>query len=601
MPNLNKGRLILAEVISRQSGNDWPTAQVLYTTDVIESASNLYFTNARTVNVITPLLTTSNVVEATNQYFTNTRVLLSLIGANVSLNNLTVSGDLEVQGNIVTINTGVLTVEDKNITLANGAVNAAAADGAGFTIQGANANLTYLASGDRFVFNKNLEATGNLTANGLIIRNINVSDTVLSGNVTAAGISGNTIVVDIITANVWNRLYTANVIETAGNLYFTQSRARASFTAGDNIQITPEGVISATTQAVVSNDSETITVTANTLVYVLQRNITDPKSILVINEGLVQIPTVDYTTAASTITFTSQLPVGSNVEIRYFGIDSAASYSSTFLATVNTFVGNGSNLTYPLTTTPGGDAYVAVIVDGVYQQVGSYSVIGSSILFSEAPANGANIDVRIYAGAVGASFNTRTYTGDGSNVSFPVTSGFTAQNILVFENGVAQVPGTDYTVDLSGNLVFTTAPASNILIQVRELGTGAANLVNQIAGRDIRTGNLEPLIDGAQTIGSANLKYGKVFLAASNSLVVGNTTVSISSGTITLTDSGSTSFIKQSTAGDFITIEANGRINATLSAGNNITVEANGRISSTASGGGTSTAKVMGYNLVFGG
>jgi hypothetical protein len=87
---------------------------------------------------------------------------------------------------------------------------------------------------------------GYLVANGLFIRNIEVSDDVLSGNVTAAGeITGNTLAVDTITANIWNNLYTANVIETAGNLYFTLERAREAYTAGEGITISSNGVIKA--------------------------------------------------------------------------------------------------------------------------------------------------------------------------------------------------------------------------------------------------------------------------------------------------------------------------------------------------------------------
>jgi len=81
---------------------------------------------------------------------------------NIVVDKLTVSGDLTVQGNTVTLNTATLTVEDKNILLANGTPNAAGADGAGITIAGANANITYRSTGDKFVINKPLDVTGNI-------------------------------------------------------------------------------------------------------------------------------------------------------------------------------------------------------------------------------------------------------------------------------------------------------------------------------------------------------------------------------------------------------------------------------------------------------
>jgi hypothetical protein len=68
----------------------------------------------------------------------NGSVTLSL-PANVTIsNNLTVTGDLIVNGNTTTLNTATLVVEDKNIVLANTASPTdVTADGAGFTVKGA--------------------------------------------------------------------------------------------------------------------------------------------------------------------------------------------------------------------------------------------------------------------------------------------------------------------------------------------------------------------------------------------------------------------------------------------------------------------------------
>ena len=79
--------------------------------------------------------------------------------------NVTVVGNLIVQGNTTTLNTETLVVEDLNITVANGAATAAAADGAGLTVSGANARLLYQAATDSWVFDKGVFASGNLVAN----------------------------------------------------------------------------------------------------------------------------------------------------------------------------------------------------------------------------------------------------------------------------------------------------------------------------------------------------------------------------------------------------------------------------------------------------
>jgi len=80
--------------------------------------------------------------------------------SNVTFNDVTVSGNLTVNGTTTTLNTATLDVEDLNITVAKGAANAAAANGAGLTVDGAGATLLYANTGDKFVFNKPVDATG---------------------------------------------------------------------------------------------------------------------------------------------------------------------------------------------------------------------------------------------------------------------------------------------------------------------------------------------------------------------------------------------------------------------------------------------------------
>ena len=116
-----------------------------------------------------------------------------------------IKGNLQVDGTNTTINSATLTVDDKNIVVASGAGNAAAADGAGLTIDGASATLTYTASNDRFAFNKELTVArvhGNVT-----------------GNVTGT-------VSDISNHSTTN-------LSEGTNLYFTNARADARIAASD--------------------------------------------------------------------------------------------------------------------------------------------------------------------------------------------------------------------------------------------------------------------------------------------------------------------------------------------------------------------------------
>jgi hypothetical protein len=71
---------------------------------------------------------------------------------------MTISGNLTVNGTTTTVNSTTVDIADKNITLAKGAVNAAAANGAGFTIEGpaTPAVMEYVSATDRFLFNKQI-------------------------------------------------------------------------------------------------------------------------------------------------------------------------------------------------------------------------------------------------------------------------------------------------------------------------------------------------------------------------------------------------------------------------------------------------------------
>ena len=90
-----------------------------------------------------------------------------------------IAGNLQVDGTQTTINSTSLTVDDLNLTLASGAADSAAANGAGITIDGASASLTYAHSGTKFVFNKPLDVTGNIgvtgTVDGVDIQTLNTT------------------------------------------------------------------------------------------------------------------------------------------------------------------------------------------------------------------------------------------------------------------------------------------------------------------------------------------------------------------------------------------------------------------------------------------
>ena len=77
-----------------------------------------------------------------------------------------IAGNLQVDGTTTTINSTTMEVDDLNITLASGAANAAAANGAGITVDGASATITYDGTNDEWDFNKDINVTGTITFDG---------------------------------------------------------------------------------------------------------------------------------------------------------------------------------------------------------------------------------------------------------------------------------------------------------------------------------------------------------------------------------------------------------------------------------------------------
>ena len=76
----------------------------------------------------------------------------STVGDNTG--TVVIAGNLQVDGTTTTINSTTLDVDDLNITIASGAADSTAANGAGITVDGASATLTYSSTGDKWVFNK---------------------------------------------------------------------------------------------------------------------------------------------------------------------------------------------------------------------------------------------------------------------------------------------------------------------------------------------------------------------------------------------------------------------------------------------------------------
>lgn len=201
--------------------------------------------------------------------------------SNVTFNSVVVNGDLTVNGTTTSINATTLDVADLNITVAKNATNAAAANGSGLTVAGANATFTYTSGTDRWNLNKDLTVDtvfANLSGNastaaslqtGRTINGVSFNGTqnvVVTTPGTGISIAGTAVSIDSTVATLTgsqtltNKTLTLPLIQATGASFAGSTSGnsvlRASAVAGTNIALVLP-VISGT--LVGSGDIETVT------------------------------------------------------------------------------------------------------------------------------------------------------------------------------------------------------------------------------------------------------------------------------------------------------------------------------------------------------
>jgi hypothetical protein len=285
MTIINKGIFDTADVFLRQTGNDWPTAQVLSTSDITEG-TNLYFTNARVNAAVSGNLalkanisdlTSANVSELTNLYYTNARVYSNVIALLPTLagSGIAIQANGQISANAAVVTFASISqflttsnvAEGSNLYYTNARVNSFIQ---GNLVLKANVtdlttanvaeltNLYYTNARVNSFIQGNLATKANVTdlttANIAELTNLYYTNTRVYSNVIALlpTLAGSGITIQAngqISAAVSGTvslagLTTSNLAEGT-NLYYTNTRAVSAFTEGSGIAISSGGVISA--------------------------------------------------------------------------------------------------------------------------------------------------------------------------------------------------------------------------------------------------------------------------------------------------------------------------------------------------------------------
>ena len=150
----------------------------------------------------------------------------------------------------------------------------------------------------------------------------------------------------------------------------------------------------------------------------------------------------------------------------------------------NIFTGDGSDTTFTLSTAPDDENNLMVFVDGVFQAHNAYSVSGTTLTFSAAPANGRVITVYHSTTTVGGSNNTiNTMTGDNSDTTLTLSvAPVHENNVQVYFDGVYQSK-SNYSIS-GTTLTFSTAPPTGVLVEAITNTNTSSTTANQLLDAD---------------------------------------------------------------------------------------------------------------------
>jgi hypothetical protein len=495
---------ITVDVTGNLTGNVTGTVSSIAnhnTDDLTEGSTNLYYTNARAdariaAASITDLSDADQTVRTTdNVTFGNitttgyiagpATLTIDPAGVGDNTGKVVIAGDLQIDGTTTTINSTVVSVDDLNLTLASGAANASAANGAGITIDGASATFTYVSASDRWTMNKDLA-------------------TDLVGNVTG-NVSGSAGTVTSLSNRSVGDLSDVDITTTAptNNQALVWDNANGKFIPGDSFSQSDFDT------AFTSKDTDDLSEGTTNLYYTNAR--ADAR---ISAASIDDLTDVDITTAAPT---NNQVLVWDNANSKFIPGDAAADFTdltgkiaasqipnsiitSAMLDPTNVFsqefTANGSTSAFTLSTDPGSKNAIQVFIDGVPQRASNYTVVGTTLTLGGTPVNGQVVEVRGYGigiavGTVAddsitgpklqdgtitadkissAAYASQTFTGDNSTTAFTLNNDpGTAQALLVMVENVIQEPIENYTTS-GTTLTFTGVPALNARIYVRYLG-----------------------------------------------------------------------------------------------------------------------------------
>jgi hypothetical protein len=193
-------------------------------------------------------------------------------------------------------------------------------------------------------------------------------------------------------------------------------------------------------------------------------------------DGVSQRPQYDYQVSGTALSLNVAPASASVIEVRTLSAFNTVDIDVAPVSiTSDTFTGTGSCTQFTMSQSGTTDS-TFVFLNGVSQKPGTNYTIGGPgnnvITMAAAPSNGSVLEVR----SMGAfkivenqsRIDSDVFTGDGNTTIFTLSTSTISKKALVFIDGVAQKPGTDYNV--GGNkITFVEAPPDGSSIEVRSI------------------------------------------------------------------------------------------------------------------------------------
>jgi len=216
--------------LTSRADSDFDIRLAMKSTTDLSEGSNLYYTTARNdsdTNAYIAGNRTYGNITTTGYIAGPTNLTIDPAGVGDNTGKVIIAGDLQVDGTQTIVNSTTVSINDKNIILADSAADSAAANGAGITVEGANVLIQYNATTDTWDLNKPLGSTRNHL--------VNFSTTNLS---EGSNLYYTKVRVDSDVNQGFADRTTTNLAE-GNNLYYTTARADSD--AKNSVSVTDNG------------------------------------------------------------------------------------------------------------------------------------------------------------------------------------------------------------------------------------------------------------------------------------------------------------------------------------------------------------------------